>query len=266
VISIGQLWVPRGRERLGCRASTRHPAPRGLRGPGLSGLGRRPVNAPFPGVTTTADAVAGEQPSTRTMIGLPCSAGESPSLTRRFGEARCARESCCLATSSARARCATILLRGRSGGGRGRTSGHPLPLVRRAERPAGARQRPAVPPRPEPGRSDRLRRRGRDGRGRGERGLASLLQLGFVPAPGEAPEPSDGSPGLRVRGQLISPPRGLSRRLVHNGIQSYCVAHVGDMNIFTDMTGRQNATGFDLGFAARQQSVARETGRTRTFG
>ena len=115
---------------------------------------------------------------------------------------------------------------------------HPLRLVRRAERPAGARQRPAVPPRPEPGWSDRLRRPGRDGRGRGERGLASLLQLGFVPAPGEAPEPSDGSPGLRVRGQLISPPRGLSRRLVHNGIQSYCVAHVGDMNIFTDMIGR----------------------------
>jgi hypothetical protein len=38
------------------------------------------------------------------------------------------------------------------------------------------------------------------------------------------------------------------------------------MIIFTDMTGRQNATGFDLGFAARLQSVARETGRTRTFG
>jgi hypothetical protein len=50
---------------------------------------------------------------------------------------------------------------------------------------------------------------GRDGRGRGGRGLASLLQLGFVPAPGEAPEPSDGSPGLRVRGQLLSPPRGI---------------------------------------------------------
>jgi hypothetical protein len=103
--------------------------------------------------------------------------------------------------------------------GCGRASGHPLRLVRRAERPAGERQRPAVPPRPQPGWSDRLRRRGRDGRGRGERGLASLLQLGFVPAPRESPEPSDGSPGLRVRGQLISPPRGLSRRLVHNGIQ-----------------------------------------------
>jgi hypothetical protein len=50
---------------------------------------------------------------------------------------------------------------------------------------------------------------GATGGGRGGRGLASLLQLGFVPAPGEAPEPPDGSPGLRVRGQLISPPRGI---------------------------------------------------------
>ena len=42
-------------------------------------------------------------------------------------------------------------------------------------------------------------------------------------------------------------------------IRAYCVAHVGEINIFTDMTGRENATGFDLGYASRLQSLSRET-------
>ena len=44
-------------------------------------------------------------------------------------------------------------------------------------------------------------------------------------------------------------------------ITAYCVAHVGEINIFTDMTGRENATGFDLGYASRLQSLSRETGK-----
>ena len=44
-------------------------------------------------------------------------------------------------------------------------------------------------------------------------------------------------------------------------IRAYCVAHVGEINIFTDMTGRENATGFDLGHASRIQSISRETGK-----
>ena len=44
-------------------------------------------------------------------------------------------------------------------------------------------------------------------------------------------------------------------------IKAYCVAHVGEINIFTDMTGRENATGFDLGYASRLQSLSRETGK-----
>ena len=42
-------------------------------------------------------------------------------------------------------------------------------------------------------------------------------------------------------------------------IRAYCVAHVGEVNIFTDMTGRENATGFDLGYAGRLQGLSRET-------
>ena len=46
-----------------------------------------------------------------------------------------------------------------------------------------------------------------------------------------------------------------------NDIKAYCVGHVGEVNTFTDMTGRENATGFDLGYASRLQSLSRETGR-----
>ena len=44
-------------------------------------------------------------------------------------------------------------------------------------------------------------------------------------------------------------------------IKVYSVAHVGEVNVFTDMTGRENATGFDLGLASRLQSLSRVTGR-----
>ena len=40
------------------------------------------------------------------------------------------------------------------------------------------------------------------------------------------------------------------------GIVAYCVAHVGEVHVFTDMTGRDNATGFDLGFTSRLQEVS----------
>ena len=50
--------------------------------------------------------------------------------------------------------------------------------------------------------------------------------------------------------------------LLHaNDIKAYCVAHVGEVNVFTDMTGRENATGFDLGYASRLQNLSRETGK-----
>ena len=50
--------------------------------------------------------------------------------------------------------------------------------------------------------------------------------------------------------------------LMHaSDIKAYCVAHLGDVNVFTDMTGRENATGFDLGFARRIQEVSKEVGR-----
>ena len=42
-------------------------------------------------------------------------------------------------------------------------------------------------------------------------------------------------------------------------IRAYCVAHVGEINVFTDMAGRENATGFDLGYASRLQGLSRET-------
>ena len=44
-------------------------------------------------------------------------------------------------------------------------------------------------------------------------------------------------------------------------IRAYCVAHVGEINIFIDITGRENATGFDLGYASRLQGLSRETGK-----
>ena len=44
------------------------------------------------------------------------------------------------------------------------------------------------------------------------------------------------------------------------GIGAYCVAHVGEVNVFTDMTGRENATGFDLGLASRLQGISQTTG------
>ena len=47
--------------------------------------------------------------------------------------------------------------------------------------------------------------------------------------------------------------------LYSDDIRVYCVAHVGEINIFTDMTGRENATGFDLGYASRLQGLSRET-------
>ena len=42
-------------------------------------------------------------------------------------------------------------------------------------------------------------------------------------------------------------------------IKAYFVAHVGEIDVFTDMTGRENATGFDLGYASRIQSLSKET-------
>ena len=47
--------------------------------------------------------------------------------------------------------------------------------------------------------------------------------------------------------------------LYSDDIRVYCVAHVGEVNIFTDMTGRENATGFDLGYASRLQDLSRVT-------
>ena len=49
--------------------------------------------------------------------------------------------------------------------------------------------------------------------------------------------------------------------LFANCITGYFVAHIGDVNIFTDMTGKGNATGFELGYASRLQSVCKETGK-----
>lgn len=47
--------------------------------------------------------------------------------------------------------------------------------------------------------------------------------------------------------------------LQSGGIKAYCVAHIGDVSILTDLSGRENATGFDLGFASRLQSISKET-------
>ena len=47
--------------------------------------------------------------------------------------------------------------------------------------------------------------------------------------------------------------------LSSSGIKAYSVAHVGDVSILTDLSGRENATGFELGFAARLQSISKET-------
>jgi hypothetical protein len=49
--------------------------------------------------------------------------------------------------------------------------------------------------------------------------------------------------------------------LTSGSIVAYCVAHMGDISILTDLSGRENATGFDLGFASRLQSVSKETGK-----
>ena len=50
--------------------------------------------------------------------------------------------------------------------------------------------------------------------------------------------------------------------LLHaNDIIPYCVAHVGEVNFFSDMTVRENATGFDLGYASRLRNLSRETGK-----
>jgi hypothetical protein len=48
--------------------------------------------------------------------------------------------------------------------------------------------------------------------------------------------------------------------LAANGITAYCVAHLGDVNLFMDMTGKENATGFELGYASRLQSICKEDG------
>jgi len=44
-------------------------------------------------------------------------------------------------------------------------------------------------------------------------------------------------------------------------INAYCVAHIGEVIIFTDMTGKQNATGFELGYASRLQSISKQDGK-----
>jgi len=49
--------------------------------------------------------------------------------------------------------------------------------------------------------------------------------------------------------------------LQSGSINAYCVAHIGDVSILTDLSGRENATGFELGFASRLQSVSKETGK-----
>jgi len=46
-----------------------------------------------------------------------------------------------------------------------------------------------------------------------------------------------------------------------NDIKAYCVGHVGEIDIFTDMTGRDNATGFDFWYASRLQNLSRVTGK-----
>ena len=50
--------------------------------------------------------------------------------------------------------------------------------------------------------------------------------------------------------------------ILHSGkINAYSVAHVGEVSMLTDLSGRQNATGFELGFASRLQSISKETAR-----
>ena len=44
-------------------------------------------------------------------------------------------------------------------------------------------------------------------------------------------------------------------------ITAYYVAHAGEISVFTDMTGRENATGFDLGLASRLQAVSQTPGK-----
>ena len=54
--------------------------------------------------------------------------------------------------------------------------------------------------------------------------------------------------------------------LYSDDIKVYCVAHIGEIDVFTDMTGRENATGFDLGYASRLQTLSRETGKLTCSG
>ncbi|MGB3075537.1 MAG: hypothetical protein WBB36_09460 [Chitinophagales bacterium] len=50
--------------------------------------------------------------------------------------------------------------------------------------------------------------------------------------------------------------------ILHSGnINAYSVAHVGDVIILTDLSGRENGTGFELGLASRLLSISKETGR-----
>jgi len=65
-------------------------------------------------------------------------------------------------------------------------------------------------------------------------------------------------PGLA---EILDIARCIMAMLHANDIKAYCVGHVGEVNIFTDMTGRENATGFDLGYASRLQNLSRETGK-----
>ncbi len=46
-----------------------------------------------------------------------------------------------------------------------------------------------------------------------------------------------------------------------SGINAYSVAHVGDVIILTDLSGRENGTGFELGLASRLLSISKETAR-----
>ena len=64
------------------------------------------------------------------------------------------------------------------------------------------------------------------------------------------------SPALN---DILDISRCIMAMLYSEDIRVYCVAHVGEVNIFTDMTGRENATGFDLGYADRLQGLSKET-------
>ena len=40
-------------------------------------------------------------------------------------------------------------------------------------------------------------------------------------------------------------------------IKAYCAAHIGELTFFTDITGRKNATGYDLDFTSRLLSISK---------